>query len=218
MFCHESVTTCPVTEEPHHMHHRPTARGWTAPARRSARSPVARRALHNLAVALVAAAGTALAGQPARTPAASPGAVDAAAHRGAQEVGSAFAHAASRTTRTGTADASTTARSGVRRHGDHLREQPQQQAATTNPNCTLVVPTAPTSAAGLATPYQLVATDSRAGACHETNPDQSAFVAAAVFAPAAHALSIYHPLVGDREDRPGAAAQARTPHPGAQRG
>src|SRR3569833_3850367 len=122
MFCHESVTTCPVTEEPHHMHHRPAARVRTAPARRSARSPVARRALLVLAVALVAAAGTALAGQPARTPAASPGGGDAAAHRGALEVGSAYAHAASRTTRSGTADASTTARSGVRRHGDHLRE------------------------------------------------------------------------------------------------
>jgi hypothetical protein len=74
-----------------------------------------------------------------------------------------------------------------------------------DPNCTLVVPAQPTTAAGLATPYLLAATDPRQGACHETNSDQSAFVEAAVFDPAQHTVSIYHPLVVDRGDRPAAA-------------
>jgi hypothetical protein len=68
----------------------------------------------------------------------------------------------------------------------------------------LVVPSDPLSAAGLATPYQLVATDRDAGACHEADADQSAFVEAAVFDPTTHSLSIYHPLVVDRNDRPAA--------------
>jgi hypothetical protein len=66
------------------------------------------------------------------------------------------------------------------------------------------VPSGPTGAAGLTTPYQLVATDRAAGPCHEADPDQSAFVEAAVFDPATHALSIYHPLVVDRNDQPAA--------------
>lgn len=59
-----------------------------------------------------------------------------------------------------------------------------QDAATPNPNCTLIVPSNPLTAEGLATPYQLVATDPTAGDCHETNPDLSAFVPAAVMDPA----------------------------------
>jgi hypothetical protein len=66
----------------------------------------------------------------------------------------------------------------------------------------LIVPRDPTGGAGLVTPYQLVATDRAAGPCHEANADQSAFVEAAVFDPTTHALSIYHPLVVDRHDRP----------------
>jgi hypothetical protein len=152
-------------------------------------------------VALVAAAGTALIGAHVRTPPSSPDVVDAAAQRNAQGVGPAYAHTAPSARASA---ASTAPQSAGRRHGDHLRAKPQQQAAatTTNANCTLVVPAAPTSAGGLATPYQLVATDSGAGACHEANADQSAFVEAAVFDPAAHALSIYHPLVVDQGDRP----------------
>ena len=92
---------------------------------------------------------------------------------------------------------------GNRHRGDHRREAPQPDAAPApNPNCTLIVPRDPTGAAGLATPYQLVATDRAAGPCHEANADQSAFVEAAVFDPTSHALSIYHPLVVDRHDRP----------------
>ncbi len=67
--------------------------------------------------------------------------------------------------------------------------------ATPNPNCTIMVPDAPLTASGLATPYQLVATDPTAGPCDESNPDQSAFVQAAVLDPATGSISIYNPLV-----------------------
>src|SRR4051812_42529548 len=171
------------------MHHRPAGRARTSPARRSSRSPAVGRALLVLALALVAAAGAALTGQSAQNSSSSPGVVDAAAHRGAQGLGTAYAHAAPSAARDGAGGANAPAPHGNGRHGDHQREQPQQQQAATetNPNCSLVVPAAPTTAAGLATPYQLVATDPGAGACHETNTDQSAFVEAAVFDPAAHA-------------------------------
>jgi hypothetical protein len=78
-------------------------------------------------------------------------------------------------------------------------------AAAGNPNCTLTVPAAPTSAAGLTTPYTLSATDPKAGPCHETDPDQSAFVEAAIIDPATGAVSIYHPLVVDAGTKPAAA-------------
>src|SRR5438477_3585176 len=68
-------------------------------------------------------------------------------------------------------------------------------AAVPNPDCTLVVPASPLSAAGLATPYQLVATNPANGLCHETNTDQSAFVQAAVINLITGQISIYHPLV-----------------------
>jgi hypothetical protein len=73
-----------------------------------------------------------------------------------------------------------------------------QSDATTNPNCSLIVPNNALSAEGLATPYQLVATDPTAGDCHETNSDQSAFVQAAVLDPATGQISIYDPLVVDQ--------------------
>jgi hypothetical protein len=79
----------------------------------------------------------------------------------------------------------------------------QQQDA--NPNCTLIVPADPLSAAGLATPYELTATDQRNGPCRETNPNQTAFVEATVVDPATGALSVFHPLVVDRGTRPAAA-------------
>src|ERR1700757_628624 len=71
-----------------------------------------------------------------------------------------------------------------------------------NPNCTLIVPANPLSAQGLATPYQLTATDPNGGDCHETNPDQSAFVQAAVLDPATGQISIYNPLVVDLNTGP----------------
>jgi hypothetical protein len=54
----------------------------------------------------------------------------------------------------------------------------------------------------LATPYRFVATNPGAGACHEANPDQSAFVEAAIFDPASRSLAVYHPLVVDDGTQP----------------
>ncbi len=73
-----------------------------------------------------------------------------------------------------------------------------------NPACTLIVPAAPLTAQGLATPYQLVATNRRNGACHEVNANQSAFVEATIIDPATGALATYRPLVVDRGTQPAA--------------
>jgi hypothetical protein len=73
-----------------------------------------------------------------------------------------------------------------------------------NPNCTLIVPANPLSAQGLATPYQLTATNGKQGACHEKNPAQSAFVQAAIIDPATGKVSIYDPLVVDKGRQPAA--------------
>jgi hypothetical protein len=73
-----------------------------------------------------------------------------------------------------------------------------------NPNCTLIIPPAPFTAQGLATPYQLVATNRRNGPCHEANDNQSAFVEATIIDPATGALAIYRPLVVDRGTPPAA--------------
>jgi nitrate reductase NapE component len=67
-----------------------------------------------------------------------------------------------------------------------------------NPNCTLIVPNQPLSAQGLATPYQLTATNPRNGPCNEANPAQTAFVQGAVFDPATSQISVYNPLVIDK--------------------
>ncbi|WP_063775264.1 hypothetical protein [Streptacidiphilus anmyonensis] len=77
-----------------------------------------------------------------------------------------------------------------------------QPPATPNPDCTLRVPAGPLTAAGLATPYQLTATDAAKGPCHEADPAQSAFVQATVVDPATGALFVYNPLVVDRGTRP----------------
>ncbi|MFD9128172.1 hypothetical protein [Kitasatospora sp. NPDC059571] len=73
-----------------------------------------------------------------------------------------------------------------------------------NPGCTLVVPPAPLTAKGLATPYRLTATDPRRGPCHESNLAQAAFVQATVLDPATGALSVYNPLVTDQRRGPAA--------------
>ena len=71
-----------------------------------------------------------------------------------------------------------------------------------NPNCTIVVPDNPLTAAGLATPYILLPTDSNPAdtgfECHETNTSSSAFVQAAILDPATGQISIYNPLVIDQ--------------------
>lgn len=74
--------------------------------------------------------------------------------------------------------------------------------APPNADCTLIVPDAPLTAQGLATPYQLVATDPAKGACHQVNSAQSAFVQAAIFDPATAQISIYSPLVIDKGSTP----------------
>ena len=86
-----------------------------------------------------------------------------------------------------------------------LREAPDGGGGKNpNPNCTLIVPPAPLTAQGLATPYQLVATNRRNGPCREANDNQSAFVEATIIDPATGALSIYRPLVVDRGTQPAA--------------
>src|SRR5438876_11722283 len=49
-------------------------------------------------------------------------------------------------------------------------------AAAVDGDCTLIVPPNPLSAQGLATPYQLVATDPANGPCNESNAAQAAVV------------------------------------------
>ncbi len=81
-------------------------------------------------------------------------------------------------------------------------QQGTPKATAPNPNCTLIVPTAPLTAQGLATPYRLTATNRDEGTCHESNADQSAFVEATILDPRTGALSVYHPLVVDDGDDP----------------
>lgn len=81
----------------------------------------------------------------------------------------------------------------------------QRTAATDNMNCTLIVPANPLTAQGLATPYQLTATNPADGPCNEANPNQTAFVQAAVIDPATGQISVYNPLVIDQGTAPAAA-------------
>src|SRR6266704_2254398 len=78
-------------------------------------------------------------------------------------------------------------------------------ADTVNGDCMLAVPAQPLSAGGLATPYQLVATDPANGPCNEANAAQSAFVQAAVIDPATGKIAVYNPLVIDQGTQPAAA-------------
>jgi hypothetical protein len=75
-------------------------------------------------------------------------------------------------------------------------------AAADNTNCTLIVPPNPLSAQGLATPWQLTATNIAQGPCHENNANQAVFVQAAIFDPATKSISIYDPLVIDQGTTP----------------
>jgi hypothetical protein len=75
-------------------------------------------------------------------------------------------------------------------------------AAAPNANCTIIVPANPLSAQGLATPYQLTATDPAAGPCNEANSAQTAFVQGAIVDPATGTISIYDPLVVDAGTQP----------------
>jgi hypothetical protein len=76
---------------------------------------------------------------------------------------------------------------------------------TVNQDCTLIVPHDPRTAAGLATPYQLVATNSSNGPCNEANKNQSAFVQAAIIDKDTGQISVYNPLVIDQGTQPAVA-------------
>jgi hypothetical protein len=78
-------------------------------------------------------------------------------------------------------------------------------ADTVNQDCSLIVPAQPLTAQGLATPYQLVATNPDNGACNEANPAQAAFVQAAIVDPATGTLAVYDPLVIDQGTQPAMA-------------
>ncbi|MBN9097337.1 MAG: hypothetical protein J0I49_04370 [Pseudonocardia sp.] len=122
------------------------------------------------------------------------------------------ADASTPTTAQRAAGATTTATAG-KEHGKHKgpgtrptgAPTPPADPADPDPNCSLEVPPAPLTAAGLATPYLLSATDRRAGACHEANTNQSAFVEATILDPATGALSVYRPLVIDAGTTPAVA-------------
>lgn len=78
-------------------------------------------------------------------------------------------------------------------------------APAVNMNCTLIVPANPLTARGLATPYQLTATNSADGPCDEANANQTAFVQGAVLDPRTGRISVYDPLVVDQGAQPAAA-------------
>jgi hypothetical protein len=78
-------------------------------------------------------------------------------------------------------------------------------AAAPNPNCTLIVPANPLSAKGLATPYQLAATNAANGPCNEANANQSAFVQGVIYDPQTGNISVYSPLVIDKGTKPAVA-------------
>jgi len=71
-----------------------------------------------------------------------------------------------------------------------------------NMDCSIILPANPLTAEGLATPFQLIATDPTNGPCNEANSDQSAFVQAAIFDPSTHQITVYNPLVIDYGTQP----------------
>jgi hypothetical protein len=79
---------------------------------------------------------------------------------------------------------------------------PAVTVAAPNTDCSLIVPKNPLTAKGLATPYQLTATDPNQGPCLEEDNAQSAFVQAAIFDPKNSSISIYSPLVIDQGTTP----------------
>lgn len=86
--------------------------------------------------------------------------------------------------------------------------RPNQRIKVPNLDCTLIVPHDPLTATGLATPYQLVATNPEAGPCSESDKNQSAFVQAAIIDLDSGKISVYNPLVVDRGTEPAAPTVA----------
>ena len=106
------------------------------------------------------------------------------------------------TTTTGTATATDTATTTCPTSSATATTTATTTAATPNPNCTIIVPANPLSAAGLMTPYQLTATDPAMGPCDEANvAAQSAFVEAAILSPDGQ-LTTYDPVVVDEGAQP----------------
>ncbi len=87
----------------------------------------------------------------------------------------------------------------------HLGTHAAGGEATVNMDCTIIVPPHPLSAQGLATPYQLVATNPDNGPCNESNPNQAVFIQGAVIDPATGHIAIYNPLVIDKGTKPAIA-------------
>ena len=85
----------------------------------------------------------------------------------------------------------------------HFKSHAAQAAV--NGDCTLIVPAQPLTAQGLATPYQLVATNPNNGPCNEANAAQSAFVQAAIIDPNTGKIAVYDPLVDDQGTQPAIA-------------
>jgi len=83
-------------------------------------------------------------------------------------------------------------------------------AATPNMDCAILVPSNPLSAQGLATPYQLTATNPANGPCNESNANQSAFVQGVIYDPNTGAFSVYSPLVIDAGTQPAIAPATPT--------
>lgn len=77
--------------------------------------------------------------------------------------------------------------------------------AAQNPDCALIVPPNPLSAAGMATPFYLQAANAANGPCNQINPDQSSFVQGAIFDLDKNTISIYNPLVIDAGTTPAVA-------------
>jgi hypothetical protein len=91
--------------------------------------------------------------------------------------------------------------------GQHSRNKQSQQQPAVNADCMLIVPPNPLSAQGLATPYQLAATNPANGPCYESNKAQAAFVQGAILDPATGSISIYNPLVVDQGTQPAVRPQ-----------
>lgn len=83
-------------------------------------------------------------------------------------------------------------------------------AANVNMNCTLIAPVQPLTAAGLATPWQLTATNPDNGPCNMANPNQTTFIQGAVIDPATGQISVYNPLVVDKGTQPAVVPTAPT--------
>ena len=86
----------------------------------------------------------------------------------------------------------------------------RSHAAADNMDCTLLVPANPLSAQGLATPYQLSATNPANGPCNEANANQSAFVQGVLYDPNTGAFGVYSPLVIDQGTQPAVAPAVPT--------